>query len=114
MKSLADALYPATGLAVLGADGKQRVMSDDAYKNRLWQLISEKLGGHVAGELLLASIVDLGNRLDKLYELSSKGVHTKLDHGEAVQCVLQLYTLTGDILRVASNDSAIGNGPNTV
>jgi hypothetical protein len=39
--SLADALYPATGKRVRGADGRDRLMSPAKYRNRLWQYISD-------------------------------------------------------------------------
>jgi hypothetical protein len=46
IKSLADALYPVTNQEQAGLDGMPRKMSDDAYKNRLLQYVSEKVGKH--------------------------------------------------------------------
>jgi hypothetical protein len=61
IKSLADALYPATNEEKPGLDGVVRKMSDDAYKNRLLQFVREKVGTHKSGPILLTVIADLGS-----------------------------------------------------
>src|SRR5262249_52760910 len=116
LKSLADALYPSRDEPVTGVDGKLHQVTDDAYVNRLWQFVAERVKGHAAGDLLLSEVTALGNRVENIYDLSSKGVHADPSHAEAVQCVLQTYLVIGDILRVADNDSAINadlDGPST-
>lgn len=52
IKALADALYPATNQSIVGADGKGREMTDDAYRNRLMQYAIERLGGQTQGKLI--------------------------------------------------------------
>jgi hypothetical protein len=58
--------------------------------------------------LLLASVQDLGNRIDRLYELTNKGIHADVSNFEVNQCLIQTYILVGDILRIADKQSAIG------
>lgn len=105
IKSLADALYPATNQEEPGLDGVPRKMSDDAYKNRLLQYVSEKVGKHKSGPILLAVITDLGKRLDALDSMASKGVHADASVAEAQTCIVQTYLLAGDLLAIAEGTS---------
>jgi hypothetical protein len=105
IKSLADALYPATNEEKPGLDGVSRKMSDEAYKNRLLQFVRERVGKHKSGAVLQAIISDLGKRLDALDALSSKGVHADPSIAEAHTCVVQTYLLAGDLLTIADGSS---------
>ena len=86
-------------------------MTDDKYIARLWQYVADKAQGKTAGELLLAGINDLGNRVDRTYALTSKGVHADVPEFEVNQCVIQTWLLIGDILRLADGESAILEEP---
>jgi hypothetical protein len=108
LKSLADVLYPPKQVPVIGSDGKERILTDDLYIARLWQYISEQTARSTSGELLLASVQDLGNRVDRLYDLTNKGVHGEIGKLEVNQCVIQTYILLGDILRISEKQTAIG------
>lgn len=107
LKTLADTLYPPSQHPIVGPDRKQRKLSDDKYINRLWQFVAEKLKGSASGDLLLYNITDLGGRIDRVYELSSKGVHAHVAEFEANQCVIQTYLVLGDILRLNDQESAL-------
>lgn len=107
MKSLADTLYPATDTPVIGADGQPRVLGDDKYIARMWQYVYERTSRSTSGEMLLAQIQDLGNRIEKLYDLANKGVHSEVTEFEVNQCVIQTYLLAGDLLRIAEDSSAV-------
>ena len=108
LKDLADKLYPPTEEPVVGADGKSRILTDNLFTSRLWQYVYEQTGRSTSGELLLASVQDLGNRIDRLYNLASKGVHAEVSDFEVNQCLIQTYILVGDLLRIADKQSAIG------
>lgn len=108
LKDLADTLYPPTEEPVIGADGKSRILTDDQFKNRLWQYVFEQTGRSTSSDLLLASVQDLGNRINRLYDLTSKGVHAEVSDFEVNQCLIQTYILVGDILRITDKQSAIG------
>jgi hypothetical protein len=106
LKSLADKLYPAREEPVIGSDGRERTLIEEKYIARLWQFVAERVKGRTAGDLLLAQVKDTGNRIDRLYELDSKGVHADVSEFEVNQAVIQTYLLVGDILRIAEQDSA--------
>ncbi len=85
---------------VKGADGVDRVMSEDKYRNRLWQFISDNVPHDNARRLAQASLNEIGERLDILNGLASKGVHADVTAAEVDQCVVQTYLLAGDLLRL--------------
>lgn len=103
LKTVADALYPATGATAVGGDGRERVMSDDRFLSRLMQFVYERGRGHSAAELLAAQIGEVGGKLEALNDLASKGVHARVSEFEMKQCVIQTYLTLGDILRLAEN-----------
>lgn len=106
-KALADALYPATDLKITGADGIERKMSDDLYRNRLLQYVREQLGGRTQGSVLQATLDGLGARLKSLDALASKGVHDEVSASEAETCIIWTYLLAADIVRIADGSSAL-------
>jgi hypothetical protein len=99
VKAIADVLYPATGETVKGADGKSREMTDDKYRNRLWQYVGEH-ASHSSRDLVLATVDELGRRLDLLDYRASRGVHATVDAADADQCILQTYLLISDLLHL--------------
>lgn len=109
LKSLADSLYPAPVDPVAGIDGKKRKLTEDKYIARLWQYVFEKSKGSTSWKLLTSIVNDLGNRIDKIYELTNKGVHAEVSEFEVNQCVIQTYLITGDLLRLSEDSSAISS-----
>lgn len=105
LKAVADSVFPPRAEPVRGADGKTRDLGEEKYIARLWQFVSEKLGKSTSSKLLNVTISDLGGRIDRIYELSCKGVHDEVSPFEVNQCVIQTYLLVGDILRLADSDS---------
>lgn len=105
IKALADALYPATGEIITGTDGKERRMTDDAYRNRLMQFAVENIGGSTHREFVQEALRGLGSRLNRLEELSSKGVHDTVGYVEAETCVMWTYLTAADFLRIADGSS---------
>ena len=68
MKEMADVLYPGTGRTVNG-----HVLDDAHLVNRLWQFVRERTASDKRA--VLASQVEyVGNRVDALNDLASKGV----------------------------------------
>lgn len=108
IKALADALFPATGEVVVGGDGRERVMSDEAYRNRLLQFASDRISGTSHRGLTTEALRSLGSRLERLNELSSKGVHADVSHAEAESCVMWTYLTAADFLRIADGTSPLG------
>lgn len=106
IKAIADALYPPTNEVITGDDGRDRTMSDDAYRNRLVQYVKDKVGKHKEGDVLQKLLDELGSRLNSLDSLASKGVHTDVSVREAETCVLWTYMLAGDLVRIEDGSSA--------
>lgn len=107
MKSLADALYPPSDKPIRCADNKERTLSDEKYINRLYQYVHEQTAHSRSSELLLADVELLGNKIEKLYDLTCKGAHAKISEFEINQCAIQTYLIAGDILRISENQSAL-------
>lgn len=107
LKEIADTLYPASPTPVVGKDGKQRILNEDKYIARLWQFAADRLKGSASGKVFLTTLDDIGGRIDSLYSLSCKGVHAEISELELNQCVIQIYLLIGDLLRLHDGDSAM-------
>ncbi len=107
LKSIADKLYPPQANPIKGSDGKERILNDEKFISRLWQFVSDRGGKSGSGKLLLVQIKDLGDRIDAIYNLTCKGVHSEISSYEANQCMIQTYLIMGDILRLEEQDSSI-------
>lgn len=105
MKSLADSLYPATNVPIRGLDGKERILGEDQFVNRLMQFAIEKYGRNTHVKLVEETIQGLGNRLNKLNSLASKGVHQEVSLTEAESCLMWTFFLTADFLRIEDGSS---------
>lgn len=105
IKDLADALYPATGETIVGEDRVERVMDDDAYRNRLVQFVKEKLGKRLRGKVMGDTLASYGKRITNLDSMASKGVHRDVAVAEAEQCVIWSFMLVADLLRIADGTS---------
>lgn len=111
LKSLADRIYPVPEAPVVGADGKPRTLTDSMFVARLWQFTFERMRGSTSRDILLNQVHQLGERIDRLNSLSSKGVHAAVDEIEATQCVLETYSVVGNLLRLSEGSSAATNSP---
>lgn len=107
IKSLADAVCPATNEEVEGVDGVKRQMTDDRYKNRLTEYVRTHVEGKRQRQTVAQIVGDLYGRLDALDGLASKGVHDEVTQAEAETCVVWTYMLAGDIVRIADGTSAL-------
>lgn len=107
LKSLADALYPATERLVEGADSVRREMTDERYIRRLVQFVTERTRRSRSREVLTSEVREWGRRLDSLNALASKGVHASVSEAELDQCVIQTYLTVGDLLRIEAGTSAV-------
>ncbi|WP_327034894.1 hypothetical protein [Micromonospora ureilytica] len=111
LKSVADSLYPASPVPIQGRDGRERVLTDAQYINRLIQFVSERIGKHGDGAVIQATLDALGGRLKALDALASKGVHAEVTADEVDTCVIQTYLAMGDILRVNAGTSMLTDDP---
>ncbi len=109
LNDFADSVYPPTKNKVICSDGQERILGKDQYKNRLWQYVSENYKG-TSSQVIRDELDYLCNRIDSLYELSCKGIHSSVDRFEANQCVIYTYLLIGDILRIRSKNTLQDRG----
>lgn len=114
LKSLADYLYAPRGEPVLGADGKMHPLTDAHFINRLWQFLVEAKTNIASEELLEGEISALGDKVETLNELASKGVHDRVSEFEVNLCVLNTYSVTGALLRLRDQSSAVAIDPNSL
>ncbi len=100
LKCVADVVCPVTDLLVVDEEGKSHSLTDDKYGNRLFNFLKEQEIGEKFSDSLHATLDDLFNRIDALNGLSSKGLHAEVTSEEVEWCVIQMYIIAGEILRL--------------
>lgn len=99
IKALADHLYPPSPEPVVGSDGRQRDLGDNRYVSRLWQYASERLGETSSeAKAFSATLKDLGARLDRIHDLTNKGVHADVSPAEMEFGVIQTFLIAGEFI----------------
>jgi hypothetical protein len=100
LKAAADALRPP-GDAVDG-----RVMTEDAYINRLVDWIVSQAASETAADMMVSDLEYLGRRLDAVQGAGNKGAHADVDRVDASRFVAGTYLLLGDVLRLRAETAA--------
>ena len=100
LESVADVVYPPRAEPVTDSGGRTRNVGQENYINRLWMFVADAMAGSTQSKLLLATLTDFGDRIDKVYSLTNKGVHDDVAQAEVDTCVMQTYLLAGEILRI--------------
>lgn len=80
-------------------------MTENKFISRLVQFAASRATGSASRDVLTAQIKALGERLDALNDLGSKGVHAQVSAAEVDQCLIQTYLAVGDLFRLADADS---------
>jgi hypothetical protein len=105
LEGLANILYPPrTGLV------QGRKVTKDAYRNRLWAYITEKLGG-TNQNLAFAQLDDIGHRIDAIDSLSNKGIHGRVQRLDIERLLVALVTLTYDLFSLTLPPTEASYGP---
>jgi len=107
LESVADVVFPPRKEPVIDSSGKSRKVDQDSYKNRLWMFLDSSMSGNTHSQILLATLVDFGSRIDRIYEMTNKGVHNNVTQSEVDTCVMQTYLLAGETLRVFEESSTV-------
>ena len=92
---LADILFPATTEIRNG-----RKLGPAESRNRLWAYVEDHIDGR-AQEVVLASLADVGSRIDALDSFANKGLHAEISAAEMQRLLVALIVLTYDILTLA-------------
>jgi hypothetical protein len=105
VRSLADVRYPATRQEVRRADSVKRAMTEDKCPGFFNSPQSERMA------LRPPSCCDPRSHnwpsdSTASKSLSSKGVHVAVTALETEQCVMQTYTIIGDLVRLTDGDAA--------
>ncbi len=98
IKSVADYFYPPKEEIIKCSDGKERVLGNDQYLNRIQEYIATSVKKSTSQELLLLEYEGLEKISRKLNDLASKGVHNKISHREARQCFISFYNFVSIII----------------
>lgn len=107
IEAVADVVFPPQKQPVTDSSGKPRNVGSAAYKNRLMMFLDSALSGNTHSKTVLAMLEDLGNRLDAVYEMTNKGVHSGVTQAEVDMCVMQTYLLTGEVIRIFEETSEV-------
>ena len=91
IKAVADYFYPAKTAPIRCGDGKDRVLGDEQYLNRLHEFVYTHIPRSTATDLLRAEADYLLVFAKRLNDVASKGVHTDVTSAEAKQGLLGLY-----------------------
>jgi len=102
--SIADAVFPSQAENYIDTKGKSRVVGQEQYKNRLIAFLDKRIGNGDQLSILETEIEHLAARLDKVYELSCKGVHAYVSVDEARLAVIHTYLFVAEIARFASEN----------
>jgi hypothetical protein len=96
LERLADILF----LARSEARG-ERELTQDKYVNRLWAYVEDNLEG-AERNLVVSTLIDIGNRIDKIHVLANKGVHApQVAPAEMQRLLIGLVSTTYDVLTLA-------------
>lgn len=94
IEGLANTLYPAKEEQV-----NERGVKQDAYRNRLWAYIEERLDtSKESKNLVKTGVQDLGSRINKIDKLAQKGLHANITLLEIDRLLIALVTVTYDLL----------------
>lgn len=102
LKGLADTLFPTKTEEIDG-----RKLGEEQYINRLRAFMDRSVESGSNKELAKSHIDYLGNYLEKINKLSSKGVHAGLNKIEAIKAVFHTYLVAADILDYLVIDNSL-------
>lgn len=105
LKQLADSISPVDNqqLEISKWSGKKKKIIklwDENYVNRLVNYITQKNKSEKFQEIVWSHLDYIWNRLDAIYEASSKWTHAKVSKNEADRYVIFTYLLIADILEL--------------
>lgn len=101
LKAAADHFYPPQTEPVICSDGKERLLNDDRYLNRLSEYLATKIPPSTARELAEAELALLDAFMRRLNDLASKGVHAAVSQAEARQGLVGMFMFLSTITQLA-------------
>lgn len=113
LKAVADYFYPPSGEKRACSDGRERVLGEEQYMNRLEEYLRGNIDRSTARELAQAELQVLAAFMRRLNDLASKGVHADVRPEEARQGLVGLYLFLFNISQNLST-TGIGNQATTL
>ena len=101
LKAAADHFYPPRAETVLCSDGKERVLGEDRYLNRLNEYLATRISASTARNLAAAELALLHAYMRRLNDLASKGVHASVTQAEARQGLVGMFMFLSTITHQA-------------
>lgn len=98
LKEVSDVLYPVPNPDFIVINGKKIKLGDENYINRIVQYISNSIDNNTTKNIVSASLENIGNQIDAIYESANKGTHAKVTKEEAERFVIYTYMIIGDVL----------------
>lgn len=91
LKAAADHFYPPRDGPVTCSDGKERVLGDDRYLNRMNEYLVTRTPSSSVRELAIAELGVLDMFMRRLNDFASKGVHSTVTQAEARQGLVGMF-----------------------
>jgi hypothetical protein len=105
LERFADVLFPPRAELFKG-----RKVGPAQHRNRLWAYIDEKTSS--PGVVwVIASLDDLGTRIDRLSEQANKGLHGEISSIEVHRLLLALIAVTHDVLSLSPPPESVPQTP---
>jgi hypothetical protein len=104
LKAAADYFYKPVAGHVRCKDGKERLMGEDQYLNRLNEFVAMRFVKATSVELLQAELDHLNSFVRRLNEMASKGVHGIVTFAEAKQGLIGLYFFLFNLCQHLTHD----------
>lgn len=99
LERLANVLYPPVEQPVGG-----RKLGKAEYRNRLWRYAEERIESDGRAKVALASLQQVGDRIDALNDVANKGVHADVEAIEMHRLVMGIFLLAYDLLTLRAPD----------
>ncbi|MGX9726049.1 MAG: hypothetical protein ACTFAK_01640 [Candidatus Electronema sp. VV] len=103
IQAAADHFYPSRSGTIKCADGKERVLGDEQYLNRLHEYLATAFPKSSSRDLLRAEFEHLSIFAKRLNDVASKGVHASVSDSEAKQGLLGLYLFLYNVISRQDN-----------
>jgi hypothetical protein len=97
LKAAADHFYPPRTEPVVCSDGKERLLGEDRYLNRLNEYLATSMPASRSRELAAAELALLDAFMRRLNEMASKGVHATVTPAEARQGLVGTFLFLSTI-----------------
>ena len=98
--AVADLVFPSTDEVWRDSAGEERSIDQEHYINRLYAFLYEANVSGTLSRVCNALVQDLDSRIRSINKGASKGVHAGVTREEVNLCVIQTYTLCGELLSI--------------